>query len=69
MSKKQFDMPAYMVGIDNEDMVILTTFSDEGNLIVSLRIDHREVLRLISVLSASINANCDINVIKEIDNE
>ena len=69
MSKKQFDMPAYMVGIDNEDMVILTTFNDEGNPIASLRMDDRAVLRLISILSASINANCDINVIKGVDNE
>ena len=69
MIKKQFDMPAYMVGIDNEDMVILTTFNDEGNPIASLRLYHKGVLRLISLLSASINANCDINVIKGADDE
>lgn len=53
MSKERFDLPAYMIGVDNEGMVILTTFAGELPT-GSLKMNRDSVLTLIQLLSAAI---------------
>lgn len=65
MNKEKFDLPPYMIGIDNDEMVILTTFVGEHPT-SSLRMDRDSVLRLIQILSVSIRANITINKTSEV---
>ncbi len=68
MSKERFDLPPYMIGIDNDGMIILTTFVGEAPT-NSLRMNRDSVLRLIQILSVSIGANIKINKIAEVEDE
>ena len=68
MSKERFDLPTYMIGIDNEGMVILTIFVGElpsG----SLKMNRDAILTLIQLLSAAIGANIIMSKITKVSND